>query len=291
MKSILITGANGQLGKEFEVISRQFSSYVFLFAGRENLNLADSASMEKYFHDHHIDICINCAAYTAVDKAETEIDECVAVNVNGAGTLAALCELQQIPLIHISTDYVYHSDQNRPYRESDVPNPRGVYAKTKYAGEHQVLERNIRAVVIRTSWVYSSFGSNFVKTMLRLGAERNNLNVVFDQIGSPTFAADLAEAIMQIIGRVETGQISWEEASGIYNYSNEGVASWYDFAKAIFELKGINCNIQPVSSDQFPTAAERPPFSLMDKALIKETFDLQIPYWRDSLKKMLDLMT
>ena len=202
--------------------------------------------------------------------------------------IAEFCELQQIPMVHISTDYVYHGTQNLPYLESDIPNPQGVYAKTKYAGEHLVLEKNTRAIVIRTSWVYSIYGHNFVKTMLRLGTERPEINVVFDQIGSPTFAADLADAIMNIIAAIDSGFISWEEASGVYNYSNEGVASWFDFAKAIFEIKGVNCVVQPVRSDQFPTAAARPPFSLMDKTLIKNTFGLKIPYWRDSLKIMLN---
>ncbi|MFZ4543934.1 MAG: dTDP-4-dehydrorhamnose reductase [Saprospiraceae bacterium] len=290
MKSILVTGASGQLGQEFKALALKFPVYHFLFAGRSDIDLSNPVSMESYFHSHQIDICINCAAYTAVDKAETETEECIAINVDGVGFLAALCENQQIPLVHISTDYIYHSKQNRPYIESDIPNPQGVYAKTKYAGEHQALEKNHRAMVIRTSWVYSSFGNNFVKTMMRLGRERDDLNVVFDQIGTPTYAQDLALAVVSIIDRIECGSISWEEASGVYNYSNEGVASWYDFAKAIFDLTGIQCNLQPIRTEQFPTPAPRPAFSLMDKSLIKETFKLEIPYWRDSLEKMLKMV-
>ena len=288
MKTILITGANGQLGREFMALAHRYPSNHFLFASRKELDLCSAENTEQFFHENQIDLCINCAAYTAVDKAETEVEDCMAVNVNGAGLLAEFCELQQIPMVHISTDYVYHGTQNLPYLESDIHNPQGVYAKTKYAGEHLVLEKNTRAIVIRTSWVYSIYGHNFVKTMLRLGTERPEINVVFDQIGSPTFAADLADAIMNIIAAIDSGLISWEEASGVYNYSNEGVASWFDFAKAIFEIKGVDCVVHPVRSDQFTTAAARPPFSLMDKTLIKNTFGLKIPYWRDSLKIMLN---
>lgn len=287
MKNILITGANGQLGNEFRQLASHYPEYNFIFTDRAELDITNLDAVEAFFHQQTIDYCINCAAYTAVDKAESEEAIATAINATAVRYLAQMSAMQNCPFIQISTDYVYHNGQNTPFKEDDVVNPQGIYAKTKLQGEYFAFEQNTRAVVVRTSWVYSTFGHNFVKTMLRLGAERPSLSVVFDQIGTPTYAQDLAAAILKMIQHVEKEALNWEELSGVYNYSNEGVTSWYDFAKAIFDIRGINCNLQAIESSQFPTPAQRPPFSLMNKQLIKDSFELDIPYWRDSLIKML----
>jgi dTDP-4-dehydrorhamnose reductase len=287
MTTILITGANGQLGQEFKHIAATYPTFQFVFADRQTMDISNPEVVESFLHQNHIDFCINCAAYTAVDKAETEQAEAFRQNAEATGILAYFCSLQNIPLIHISTDYVYHTAQNTPFTEDDMPNPKGIYAKSKFAGEYAAFEKNSKVLVIRTSWVYSTFGNNFVKTMLRLGAERPSLNIVFDQIGSPTYARDLAKAILYIIQEIQVKQLDWEEISGVYNYSNEGVTSWYDFATAIFELRQISCRTFPIESKEYPTPAQRPPFSLMNKNKIKTTFNLDIPHWRESLKEML----
>lgn len=226
---------------------------------------------------------MNCAAYTAVDKAESEPVLAKKINVSGAKNLAEACVGQGIPLVHLSTDYVYHNRQNTPFRESDPVSPKSVYARTKLAGDRAALKANPLAIIVRTSWVYSEFGNNFVKTMLRLGAERPALNVVFDQIGTPTYAPDLAAAILKIIQKVENKEVVPKNAAGIWHYSNEGVTSWYDFAQAIFEIKNLACRVNPIETKDFPTPAARPPFSLLNKGKIKAVFGLEIPYWRDSL--------
>ena len=287
MTKILITGANGQVGQEFRAIAAHYPRFHFLFAGKQKLDISNPTSVEQFLHQHQIDFCVNCAAYTAVDKAESEPSEAVRQNADGARYISYFCGLQGIPLIHLSTDYVYHTQQNTPFTEMDMPNPQGIYAKSKLLGEQAVFECNPKTLVLRTSWVYSTFGNNFVKTMLRLGAEREMLNIVFDQIGSPTYARDLAEAILSIIATIEDQHLDWEEISGVYNYSNEGVTSWYDFAKAIFDLRQMPCKVFPIESKDYPTPAIRPPFSLMNKHKIKSTFDLKIPHWKDSLAIML----
>lgn len=231
--------------------------------------------------------CINCAAYTAVDKAETEPAKARQINVTGAKNLADACAEAGIPMIHLSTDYVYHNRQNTPFLENDPVSPKSVYACTKLAGDLAVLKANPKAMVVRTSWVYSPFGNNFVKTMLRLGAERPELKVVFDQIGTPTYAPDLASAILQIIGKIEAKEIQEAALRGVWHYSNEGVTSWYDFAKAIFEIKNMGCRVLPIETKDFPTPALRPPFSVLNKGKIKACFGLEIPHWRESLIKCL----
>lgn len=290
MYNILITGANGQLGQEFQAIAHLYPQYNFLFTTRQTLDICNKEAIEEYFHRNKIDICVNCAAYTAVDKAESEEQQAFLINSEAVRSLAAICQYQGLPIIQISTDYVYHSHQNTPFREDDEPNPQGVYAKSKFLGEYCAFEQNTKAMVVRTSWVYSSFGNNFVKTMLRLGAERASLNVVFDQIGTPTYARDLAKAILSIINNIETKSKDWEAVSGVYNYSNEGVTSWFDFAHEIFAQKKINCKVFPIETSQYPTPAKRPPFSLMNKNSIKDTFELEIPHWKDSLNDMLQLI-
>ena len=239
-----------------------------------------------FFEQNHINWCVNCAAYTAVDKAENEPEKAARINTQGAELLARACARNGVPLIHLSTDYVYHNQQNTPFREDDPVSPKSVYAHSKLAGDLAALQYPF-SMIIRTSWVYSEFGNNFVKTILRLGGERSDLNVVFDQIGTPTYAPDLAAAILSVIEKVENKEVALHTIGGIWHYSNEGVTSWYDFAKAIFDIRNIPCRVHPIETKDFPTPAQRPPFSLLNKAKIKTTFGLEIPYWRDSLLKCL----
>jgi dTDP-4-dehydrorhamnose reductase len=279
---ILITGAFGQLGSELKELTKKHPDWQFLFTDIDELNITDENEVKNYFHQQQPDFVINCAAYTAVDKAENDVETAEKVNALAPKFIAKYSKLTGAKLIHISTDYVFDGESFVPFSEETKVNPLGVYGKTKLQGEINCFEENPDSLVIRTSWLYSSFGNNFVKTMLRLAGERDKLNVVFDQVGTPTNAADLAGAILSII------QISEKDKGkfvpGIYHYSNEGVASWYDFAKAIFEIAGINCEVSPVLSDQFPTAAKRPNYSVLNKSKIKNTFGLVIPYWKESLK-------
>jgi len=279
---ILITGAYGQLGNEIKVISASFPDWKFLFTDVDSLDITDENAVNIYFKHNLPDFVINCAAYTAVDKAESDIETAKKVNELAPKLLAKYSKITGARFIHISTDYVFDGEAFKPYSEEDLVNPKSVYGKTKLQGELNCFEENPETVVIRTSWLYSSFGNNFVKTMLRLGTERSQLNVVFDQIGTPTYAADLAVSILVIIKASEENAEKF--VPGIYHYSNEGVASWYDFSKAIFEISGINCKVDPVLSGQFPTAAKRPNFSVLDKSKIKNTFGITIPYWKESLK-------
>lgn len=288
---ILVTGANGQLGQSFQKMAAQYPNLQFLFAGSAQLDIGDNKAVKRFFQQHNLRGCINCAAYTAVDKAESEPEQAQRINVSGVQHLARACAAQHIPLIHFSTDYVYHSRQNRPFVETDAVSPKGVYARTKLQGERAALRLHPEgAMVIRTSWVYSEFGHNFLKTMLRLGAERPALSVVFDQIGTPTYAPDLAEAVLFIIDRVQHGVLSGSQLPGIWHYSNEGVASWYDFAQAIFDIKGLSCRVSPIETAQYPTPAQRPPFSVMNKLKIKNRLGVEIPHWRESLEKCLGEM-
>ena len=284
MTKILITGANGQLGQSFKKVAPAFSNYNLQYCDRSQLDITQKEAVDEYFTTHDLDYCINCAAYTAVDRAESEPDKASDINVKGMENLALACQNANIPLIHFSTDYVYHNQQNTPFKEDDPTHPQSVYARTKLEGEQIAQTIHQQVMIIRTSWVYAEFGHNFVRTMHRLGQEREQLRIVFDQIGSPTYAPDLAEAVLNIITKVECGEVTQEKLHGIYHYSNEGVASWYDFALAIFELSGIKCQVTPIETKDYPTPAKRPPFSLLNKGKIKATFDLEIPHWRESLK-------
>ena len=278
---ILITGAYGQLGNEIKVLSVAFPDWQFLFTDVDTLDITNENALEIWFQKNKPGFVINCAAYTAVDKAESDAETAEKVNSLAPKLLAKFSKKFDAKLIHISTDYVFDGESFTPYTEEAEVNPKSVYGESKLMGEQNCFEENPDTIVIRTSWLYSTFGNNFVKTMLRLGKDRGQLNVVFDQVGTPTYAADLANAILSII------QISENEPEkfvpGIYHYSNEGVASWYDFAKAIFEISGISCTIYSVLSDQFPSAAKRPGYSVLNKAKIKKVFDITVPYWRDSL--------
>ncbi len=284
--SILVTGANGQLGSELQALSSHYNQYHFTFVDRSDIDLNDTEAIERYFEEKTFDTIINCAAYTAVDHAESNPDLADNINHKAVKTLATIAKATNTTLIHISTDYVFNGKNFQPYVETDPTDPQNVYGKTKLAGERALLSINPpNAVIIRTSWVYSSFGNNFVKTMLRLGKERDELGVIFDQVGTPTYARDLAEAILTIILNPEPQSPNPTE---IYNYSNEGVCSWYDFTKAIFELSDINCRINPIETKEYPTPAARPSYSLLNKSKIKTAYSLKIPYWRDSLKICLD---
>ena len=282
--NILVTGANGQVGSELQTLAAQYPSFSFVFVDREQLDITNFDAVQAFFEQQAFDYCINCAAYTAVDKAESDTEMAKLVNHIGAENLAKACAQKQARMIHFSTDYVYHNQQNTPFKEDDTTSPQGVYAQTKLDGDLAALAANSETIVVRTSWVYSSFGHNFVKTMLRLGADRDKLTIIFDQIGSPTYARDLAKAMLDII------QQQPATFSGIYHYSNEGVCSWFDFARAIFDLKNINCSTSPIETKDYPTPAQRPPFSLLNKGKIKATFGIEIPYWRDSLKACLELL-
>ncbi len=285
--TILVTGANGQLGSELRVISA-YEPFDFIFTDVAELNLTKGEDVNSFFNVNKVDYCINCAAYTAVDKAEKDVSAARAINVEAVQNLSEACTINNTILFHISTDFVFRGDSYKPINEEFKPDPISVYGFTKLEGENLASKTNPKTVIIRTSWLYSSFGNNFVKTMIKLGKERDELGIIIDQIGSPTYAGDLAKAIIQIIKNAD--ELDLEDKFGIYHYSNEGVASWYDFAKAVFDLKSIDVNVTPLRTEEYPTPAKRPNFSLMDKTKIKESFRLQIPYWRDSLKLCLELI-
>lgn len=283
--TILVTGANGQMGSELQALAADFAEYRFLYVTKEDLNIADASTLEKYFSEHIIDFCINCAAYTAVDKAETEPESALLINAIAVAALATVCNKNNTQLIHISTDYVFDGTATEPYKETDKTNPVSVYGRSKLQGEVFALENCPTAIIIRTAWLYSSFGNNFVKTMLRLMKEKESINVVCDQFGCPTYAADLAAAIMQIITSNQS-----KSHSGIYHYSNAGITNWYKFAVAIKELTSSNCVVNPIPTSQYPTPAKRPGYSVLDTTKIKETFGLAIPAWEDGLKRCLQLI-
>lgn len=289
-KTILVTGANGQLGREMQVIATTFQAYNFLFVTREALPIDDITAVENYFATHSIDICINCAAYTAVDKAETELEKANAINGTAVGNLAALCKQNNALFIHISTDYVFDGTATSPYQTNHPVSPVNAYGASKLLGEQLALKNNPATIIIRTSWVYSSFGNNFVKTMLRLMKDRDSLNVVADQVGCPTYAADLANAIMQIVEQPSTTFNNFQPHSTIFHYSNKGAINWHQFAVAIKEISGSNCVVNPIPSSQYPTPAKRPGYSVMDTSKIEETFNIVIPAWRESLHKCMAIL-
>jgi dTDP-4-dehydrorhamnose reductase len=285
-KTILVTGANGQLGSELQALQQKFTQYIFLFTDKNELAVNDAAAVDRYFKTQAIDFCINCAAYTAVDKAEADTEAAFLINATAAATLAAACHTHNAGFIHISTDYVFNGNGTKPYKETDTASPVNVYGQSKLKGEQLVLQNNPLAIIIRTSWVYSAFGNNFVKTMRRLMNERESINVVNDQFGCPTYAADLALVIMQIIAQ-------WQNRAAVpavFNYCNNGIINWWQFALAVKELTGSHCTINPIASTQYPTAAKRPHYSVLDTALIKQTFGIVIPDWKESLQACLKMI-
>jgi dTDP-4-dehydrorhamnose reductase len=278
--TILVSGANGQLGKELKKLSSSYPAFQFIFLSREDLPIHHFEMVRHYFTVYKPAYLINCAAYTAVDRAEQEKELAFRVNGEAVGVLAAVCKENNCRFIHISTDYVFDGTAAAPYKEDDVVNPQSVYGASKLEGERQAFQFNSDSIIIRTSWVYSEYGKNFVKTMLKLMSEREELNVVNDQIGSPTYAADLAELILQIIS---TG--NWQ--AGIYHYSNEGIISWYDFAVAIKEMTVSQCKVNPIPTSQYPTPAMRPAYSVLNNSKLSLAFGIKQKSWKDSLKACL----
>ena len=277
---ILVTGSNGQLGNEMRVLAQSYPNHTYFFTDVENLDITNRAAVADFITANAIDLIVNCAAYTNVDKAEE--DEATAMRIN-AEALSVLGS-QGIRVIHISTDYVFSGEEHKPCRESDHTAPRTVYGHTKYEGEKRLLAVCPEAVILRTAWLYSSFGNNFVKTMIRLGKERKELGVVFDQIGTPTYAADLAQAIFTVIQTPV-----WRP--GVYHFTNEGVCSWYDFTKTIHHLYGdINCKVTPILSEEYAYKTPRPFYSVLDKTKFKKTFNVSIPYWVEALERCIKVL-
>ena len=283
---VLITGSNGQLGSEIRELAANYSKLDLVFRNSHELDICSFEALQDFIIDHKINAVINCAAYTAVDKAEQDAE--IAEEVNSKGVLNLVNALEKVngKLIHISTDYVFDGNQYMPYRESDSVSPIGVYGETKREGELAVINSTLDAIIIRTSWLYSSYGNNFVKTMLRLGNEKENLGVIFDQVGTPTYARDLAKTCLEILCGDSSEDIS--KNGSLYHYSNEGVASWYDFAISIMELGGKNCKVNPIQTKDYTTLAKRPQYSVLNKSKIKIDFKIEIPYWRDSLKDCIE---
>ncbi len=282
MKHVLVTGGKGQLALCIKDAQKNVEGYHFIYVDSDELDITNKQLVFSFFENQKLDFCINCAAYTAVDKAESEFEIAKKINEEGVNYVAEACQKHDVTLIHISTDFVFDGNNSKHYSEDDIPSPLSIYGETKLKGEQALINTGIeKYFIIRTSWLYSEFGNNFLKTMLRLGNEREELSVVCDQIGTPTYAGDLAKTIMHTIE-------SSNDSYGLYHYSNEGVASWYDFAKAIFDENNLEINLLPIKTEAYPTPAKRPAFSVMDKSKIKETLQITIPYWRDSLKKAMN---
>ena len=287
-KNILITGSNGQLGSEIRELEADYPDFHFFATDIAELDLSEKSKIAEFIEKNNINYIINCAAYTAVDKAEDDVETCYLVNRDCVKNLAEAA-LGKAKIIHISTDYVFDGNGNRPYTEADTTNPQSVYGKSKLEGEQVLMKICPESIIIRTAWLYSAFGNNFVKTMIRLGREKDSLNVVSDQMGTPTNAADLAKSILDIITFSEKTDAF---PSGIYHYSNEGTCSWYDFCLAIHKLAGIStCKVNPITTSDYPTKATRPKYSVLDKTKIKSVFQTEIPEWEFSLKINIPKMT
>lgn len=285
MKNILVTGANGQLGNEMRLLAKENTQYNFLFTDVDTLDICDKEAVLTYATGNKINYIINCAAYTAVDNAEDNEALCRKINRDAVRNLGEVATLIDAKVIHVSTDYVFDGTKHIPYVETDPTCPDSVYGRTKLAGEEALSAACPEAVIIRTAWLYSEFGNNFVKTMLRLGSERERLNVIFDQIGTPTYAADLALAIMEIVRNAEEGNFQ----PGIYHFSDEGVCSWYDFTISILRMAGIaSCTVTPIETKDYPAKASRPHYSVLNKGKIKSTYHLTIPHWEQSLAKCIE---
>lgn len=277
MQNILVTGSNGQLGNAIKKISSELINSNFFFTDIEELDITSYDQIGKFIQKNKINMVINCAAYTAVDQAETDREKAFFINVTAVEYLSKQANANNATLIHISTDYVFDGSSQIPYKETNLPDPKSYYGLTKYEAEQKIEQFAENAIIIRTSWLYSEYGNNFVKTMIRLGNERESLNIINDQFGSPTYAADLADAIIILTQKSIEGIT-------FYNYSNEGSCTWYEFAKAIMELKKINCVVNPITTEEYPTAAVRPKYSLLDKSKIKKELNMEIPFWKESLK-------
>jgi len=283
MNNIIVIGASGQLGQCLKAVSASRQISGLLFPDETEANILDVAALQTLFEREKPTYVINCAAYTAVDKAESDVDIARKVNRDGPENLAKLCREYNATLIHISTDFIFEGNDVKLLQEDDIAKPISIYGLTKLEGEQVITAAIDQYFILRTSWLYSEYGNNFVKTMLRLGADRDELNIIADQVGTPTYAIDLAGAILEIITTQST-------TYGIYHYSNEGVTSWYDFAVSIFELGGVTVKVNPIPTEQYPTPAKRPKFSVMDKSKLKKTFNIEVPYWRDSLSTCIKIL-
>jgi dTDP-4-dehydrorhamnose reductase len=283
---VLITGSKGQLGLSIKKLAPEFPDYRFIYTDVEELDITKADDIRKFISDTNPEVIINCAAYTAVDKAEEDTEKAHLLNTTAPGYLAKAASEDNILLIHISTDFIFGGDRKTPYTEEDKAVPESVYAKTKADGEQEVVKNSKRAVIFRTSWLYSEFGHNFVKTILRLAEERQEINVVNDQIGTPTYATDLAETILRLLP--ELTKIN--QGTEILHFSNEGIASWYDFAKEIVQQSGLKCKVNPISTKQYPLPAKRPAYSVLDKSKIKSRYGIDIPDWREGLRRCLSIL-
>jgi dTDP-4-dehydrorhamnose reductase len=281
--NILITGSNGQLGNEMQISAKKFPNHHFIYTDVAELDICDKEALNAFVKSNDVNMIVNCAAYTAVDKAEDDVELCYKINAEAVKNIGEVATANGAKVIHVSTDYVFDGTNHVPYTEDMPVCPSSVYGKSKLAGEEALISACSQAVIVRTAWLYSSFGNNFVKTMIKLGTERESLNVIFDQVGSPTYAADLAEAIMTIISHESF-------VPGIYHYSNEGVCSWYDFTKSIHRKSDITCNIQAIETKDYPTRTPRPHYSVLNKAKIKSTYGIAVPHWEDSLDKCLSIL-
>lgn len=289
--SVLVTGAKGQLGSEIREIVETpetgFEKYKFIFIDKEELDLKDNEKIKEFFNSNKFDYIVNCAAYNAVDKAENDKENAKEINTGAVENIAVISKEQNSRLIHISSDYVFDGKSCKPYKETDPANPLNVYGKTKLESENRIIKSRADSIIIRTSWMYSFHGQNFVKKIRQMAEKKDILNIIYDQIGTPTYARDLAEVILGIMFPGDKDLFK-KNTARIYHYSNEGVASWYDFAKAVVELSGFQCEINPVKKEDYPLPAERPYYSVLDKEKIKKDLNMKIPYWRDSLKNCME---
>ncbi len=284
MKTILITGSKGQLGSEMQEAATRFQSFNYIFTDIDELDICDKTALLNFIKTNYVNTIINCAAYTAVDKAETETELCYKINSLAVKNIAEVARENNLNVVHISTDYVFDGSKNVPYTEEMEVCPATVYGKSKLEGENELLKICQNAVIIRTSWLYSTFGNNFVKTMIKLGTERDSLGVIYDQVGTPTNAADLADTILKVLS-------SETFIPGIYHYSNEGVCSWYDFTKTIHKMANISCDVSPIETKDYPTPTPRPHFSVLNKSKIKTNYGISIPHWEESLEICINKLT
>jgi len=283
MQTILITGSHGQLGSEMQQAAAGFPAFSFLYTDVEDLDICDKNALNDFVKTNHVNIIVNCAAYTAVDKAEDDIALCYKINSDAVRNIGEVANENGIKVVHISTDYVFDGPNHIPYIEDQPVCPSSVYGKSKLAGEQALMDSCEHAVIIRTAWLYSSFGNNFVKTMMKLGTERDSLNVIFDQIGTPTYAADLANTILQVLSHTNF-------VPGIYHFSDEGVCSWYDFTKSIHRIAGITCDVRPIETKDYPVRTPRPHYSVLNKAKLKAVYGITIPHWEESLERCIGIL-
>lgn len=283
MTTILITGSRGQLGNEMQIAAKSFPDFNYIFTDIDELDICDKAALEFFIKENKVNIIVNCAAYTAVDKAEDDIQNCYKINADAVKNIAEVAQANNIKVVHVSTDYVFDGTNYLPYTEDQPVCPTSVYGKSKLAGEQALINICSNNIIIRTSWLYSSFGNNFVKTMMKLGSERDSLNVIFDQVGTPTNAADLAVTILQILSKKTF-------VTGIFHFSNEGVCSWYDFTKSIHRIAGIKCDVRPIETKDYATRTPRPHYSVLNKAKIKSIYNINIPHWEESLERCIQLL-